>query len=84
MCADVTSQDLDFPEGSVDLIFSNWLLMYLSDKEVNILNPYSCLSYLIVDMLKDFVVIQLKVFWNQWSDKAWHDYDCINLYVKCP
>ncbi|KAF9671313.1 hypothetical protein SADUNF_Sadunf12G0034400 [Salix dunnii] len=34
MCADVTSQDLDFPEGSVDLIFSNWLLMYLSDKEV--------------------------------------------------
>ncbi|KAH8491888.1 hypothetical protein H0E87_021474 [Populus deltoides] len=34
MCADVTSPDLNFSEGSVDLIFSNWLLMYLSDKEV--------------------------------------------------
>ncbi|XP_037492766.1 phosphoethanolamine N-methyltransferase isoform X3 [Jatropha curcas] len=34
ICADVTSQDLKFSEGSVDLIFSNWLLMYLSDKEV--------------------------------------------------
>lgn len=33
MCADVTSQDLKFSEESVDLIFSNWLLMYLSDKE---------------------------------------------------
>ncbi|KAF4385261.1 hypothetical protein G4B88_026544 [Cannabis sativa] len=33
-CADVTSPDLDIPEGSVDLIFSNWLLMYLSDEEV--------------------------------------------------
>ncbi|KAL3839016.1 hypothetical protein ACJIZ3_023607 [Penstemon smallii] len=34
MCADVTSPDLNFPEGSLDLIFSNWLLMYLSDNEV--------------------------------------------------
>ncbi|EPS65842.1 hypothetical protein M569_08933, partial [Genlisea aurea] len=34
MCADVTSSDLSFPEGSLDLIFSNWLLMYLSDEEV--------------------------------------------------
>nr|XP_034917409.1 phosphoethanolamine N-methyltransferase 1-like [Populus alba] len=34
MCADVTSPDLNISEGSVDLIFSNWLLMYLSDKEV--------------------------------------------------
>lgn len=34
ICADVTSPDLDIPDGSVDLIFSNWLLMYLSDKEV--------------------------------------------------
>ncbi|XAR68398.1 Phosphoethanolamine N-methyltransferase [Bertholletia excelsa] len=34
MCADVTSPNLNFPEGSFDLIFSNWLLMYLSDKEV--------------------------------------------------
>ncbi|KAJ7970272.1 Phosphoethanolamine N-methyltransferase [Quillaja saponaria] len=34
MCADVTSPDLQISEGSVDLIFSNWLLMYLSDKEV--------------------------------------------------
>ncbi|CAN6584827.1 unnamed protein product [Malus baccata var. baccata] len=34
MCADVTSPDLKISEGSVDLIFSNWLLMYLSDKEV--------------------------------------------------
>eukprot|EP00850_Spirogloea_muscicola_P018244 SM000165S02205 [mRNA] locus=s165:97777:101666:- [translate_table: standard] len=33
-CADVTSQKLQFREGSVDMIFSNWLLMYLSDDEV--------------------------------------------------
>ncbi|CAN4100295.1 unnamed protein product [Withania somnifera] len=34
MCADVTSPDLTFLPESVDLIFSNWLLMYLTDKEV--------------------------------------------------
>ncbi|KAK9996606.1 hypothetical protein SO802_021292 [Lithocarpus litseifolius] len=34
MCADVTSPDLKFSDESLDLIFSNWLLMYLSDKEV--------------------------------------------------
>lgn len=34
MCADVTSPDLKIEDGSMDLIFSNWLLMYLSDKEV--------------------------------------------------
>ncbi|KAK3022925.1 hypothetical protein RJ639_047147 [Escallonia herrerae] len=34
MCADVTSPDLNISAESVDLIFSNWLLMYLSDKEV--------------------------------------------------
>lgn len=36
MCADVTSPDMKFPNDSMDLIFSNWLLMYLSDKEVSI------------------------------------------------
>ena len=40
MCADVTSPNLHISEGSVDLIFSNWLLMYLSDKEVSF-----CLFY---------------------------------------
>jgi hypothetical protein len=35
MCADVTSPDLKISEESMDLIFSNWLLMYLSDEEVN-------------------------------------------------
>ncbi|XP_019169743.1 PREDICTED: phosphomethylethanolamine N-methyltransferase-like isoform X2 [Ipomoea nil] len=34
MCADVTSPDLNFSDESLDLIFSNWLLMYLSDNEV--------------------------------------------------
>ncbi|GMN46229.1 hypothetical protein TIFTF001_015407 [Ficus carica] len=34
MCADVTSPELNISQGSADLIFSNWLLMYLSDKEV--------------------------------------------------
>ncbi|PKU61896.1 phosphomethylethanolamine N-methyltransferase [Dendrobium catenatum] len=34
MCADVTSPKLAFEEGSVDILFSNWLLMYLSDDEV--------------------------------------------------
>ncbi|KAJ1394241.1 S-adenosyl-L-methionine-dependent methyltransferase [Sesbania bispinosa] len=34
LCADVTSDNLLVSEGSVDVIFSNWLLMYLSDNEV--------------------------------------------------
>ena len=34
MCADVTSPDMQILPESVDLIFSNWLLMYLSDNEV--------------------------------------------------
>ncbi|XP_062232050.1 phosphoethanolamine N-methyltransferase 1 [Phragmites australis] len=33
MCADVTSPDLKIENNSIDLIFSNWLLMYLSDEE---------------------------------------------------
>ncbi|CAA7057322.1 unnamed protein product [Microthlaspi erraticum] len=37
MCADVTSPDLKSTDGSIDLILSNWLLMYLSDKEVELL-----------------------------------------------
>ncbi|EOA36459.1 hypothetical protein CARUB_v10011038mg [Capsella rubella] len=37
MCADVTSPDLKIADGSIDLIFSNWLLMYLSDKEVELI-----------------------------------------------
>ncbi|XP_057465353.1 phosphomethylethanolamine N-methyltransferase-like [Actinidia eriantha] len=37
MCADVTSPDLHIEAESMDLIFSNWLLMYLSDKEVEYL-----------------------------------------------
>lgn len=32
--ADVTSPELDIHEDSVDFIFSNLLLMYLSDEEV--------------------------------------------------
>jgi hypothetical protein len=35
LCADVTSPNMHVPEGSVDVIFSNWLLMYLSDNEVS-------------------------------------------------
>lgn len=31
-CADV--KDFDLPHGSVDLVFSNWLFMYLSDADV--------------------------------------------------
>jgi phosphoethanolamine N-methyltransferase len=34
MCAEVTSPDLNIQPNSIDLIFSNWLLMYLSDEEV--------------------------------------------------
>ena len=37
LCADVTSPDLKIEDESMDLIFSNWLLMYLSDKEVCVL-----------------------------------------------
>jgi len=40
MCADVTSPDLKIKDGSIDLIFSNWLLMYLSDKEVKTVFHY--------------------------------------------
>ncbi|XP_013391180.1 phosphoethanolamine N-methyltransferase-like [Lingula anatina] len=32
LCADVTK--LDLPEGKYDLVFSNWLFMYLGDEEV--------------------------------------------------
>lgn len=41
ICADVTSPELYFSAESVDLIFSNWLLMYLSDQEVNTLLLFS-------------------------------------------
>ncbi|KAG8086294.1 hypothetical protein GUJ93_ZPchr0010g10943 [Zizania palustris] len=34
MCADVASPNLKIEDNSIDLIFSNWLLMYLSDEEV--------------------------------------------------
>ncbi|XP_044953937.1 phosphoethanolamine N-methyltransferase 1-like [Hordeum vulgare subsp. vulgare] len=34
MCTDVRSPYLVIEDNSIDLIFSNWLLMYLSDKEV--------------------------------------------------
>ncbi|KAF2369030.1 S-adenosyl-L-methionine-dependent methyltransferase [Trinorchestia longiramus] len=32
LCADVTT--LQFPQESFDMVFSNWLLMYLTDREV--------------------------------------------------
>lgn len=37
LCADVTSPSMsnNISEGSVDVIFSNWLLMYLSNNEVS-------------------------------------------------
>ncbi len=31
LCADVTT--IDFPEGSFDFVFSNWLMMYLTNSE---------------------------------------------------
>lgn len=34
-CGDVT--ELQLPPNSADLVFSNWLLMYLSDEEVSAL-----------------------------------------------
>ncbi|KAG6549033.1 hypothetical protein Mapa_009476 [Marchantia paleacea] len=37
LCADVTSPDMAIPAESADLVFSNWLLMYLSDDEVKAL-----------------------------------------------
>lgn len=42
MCADVTSPDLTIEDNSIDLIFSNWLLMYLSDEEVSSGHVYEC------------------------------------------
>ncbi|GAA0144799.1 methyltransferase [Lithospermum erythrorhizon] len=46
MCADVTSPELNFSTESMDIIFSNWLLMYLSDEEVE------CLAKRMVKWLK--------------------------------
>ncbi|RVX18091.1 Phosphoethanolamine N-methyltransferase [Vitis vinifera] len=50
MCADVASPELNFSAESVDLIFSNWLLMYLSDKE-------TCISHLVTSI--DFLTCAL-------------------------
>eukprot|EP00922_Rhytidocystis_sp_ex-Travisia-forbesii_P053828 GHVS01079890.1.p1 GENE.GHVS01079890.1~~GHVS01079890.1.p1 ORF type:complete len:288 (-),score=31.10 GHVS01079890.1:204-1067(-) len=35
LCADATK--LEFPDSTFDLVFSNWLLMYLSDEEIEAL-----------------------------------------------
>jgi phosphoethanolamine N-methyltransferase len=51
ICADVCN--FDMPSNSVDIVFSNWLLMYLSDEEIEIfsqkvlkwLNPGGCLIF---------------------------------------
>nr|TKS11264.1 phosphomethylethanolamine N-methyltransferase isoform X1 [Populus alba] len=62
MCADVTSPDLNISEGSVDLIFSNWLLMYLSDKEVSSCSLKLVQSlWLQVENLVEMMVKWLKV-----------------------
>ncbi|GBG81820.1 hypothetical protein CBR_g34001 [Chara braunii] len=34
-CADVASKDFQIEPSSMDLVFTNWLLMYLGDDEVN-------------------------------------------------
>jgi phosphoethanolamine N-methyltransferase len=39
-CADVTSPELKIEDNSIDLVFSNWLLMYLNDEEVRKIRPY--------------------------------------------
>ncbi|OMO51411.1 hypothetical protein COLO4_37682 [Corchorus olitorius] len=62
LCADVTSPDLNFPEGSLDLIFSNWLLMYLSDTEVILVLNFGCLTFVfLVENLAQRMVKWLKV-----------------------
>ncbi|KAJ0466872.1 putative phosphoethanolamine N-methyltransferase [Helianthus annuus] len=75
-CADVISPDLNFPAESMDLIFSNWLLMYLSDKEV---------EYIAERLLK-----WVKVFKEcHTSDASGNTYElsligskCIGAYVR--
>ncbi|KAJ0048736.1 hypothetical protein Pint_17057 [Pistacia integerrima] len=59
MCADVTSPDLKIADESVDLIFSNWLLMYLSDNEVNIC--FITCFFLQVEKVAERMVKWLKV-----------------------
>lgn len=66
MCADVTSPDLKIADGSIDLIFSNWLLMYLSDKEVKAvfvlpdsLTLFECSREESVNLLDDDVQVEL-------------------------
>lgn len=62
MCADVTSPELKISENSVDLIFSNWLLMYLSDIEVNYIIYtlyYFFISYILVEHALLFLTHQI-------------------------
>ncbi|KAH7549404.1 hypothetical protein JRO89_XS13G0026100 [Xanthoceras sorbifolium] len=64
MCADVTSPNVNFADESVDLIFSNWLLMYLSDKELELYAlSGSVVEYLVlkVENLVERMVRWLKV-----------------------
>ncbi|MQM14088.1 hypothetical protein Taro_047018 [Colocasia esculenta] len=76
VCADVTSPDTKFEEESLDLIFSNWLLMYLSDKEV--------------EELAERMVKWLKVFKECYSVDAYGNSfelsldtcKCIGAYVR--
>eukprot|EP00897_Mesotaenium_endlicherianum_P007749 jgi/Mesen1/7001/ME000365S06140 len=44
-CADVTGPELKFEASTMDLVFSNWLLMYLSDAEVEDL-AQRCMKWL--------------------------------------
>nr|AFK44813.1 unknown [Lotus japonicus] len=79
MCADVTSPNLHVSEGSVDLIFSNWLLMYLSDQEVIF---FFCLPFRKVlrhRIFKSFVFQLRYVEVNIMYQNVWYSLQVENL-----
>ncbi|OAY72773.1 Phosphoethanolamine N-methyltransferase 1, partial [Ananas comosus] len=93
LCADVTSPNLKINEESVDLIFSNWLLMYLADDEVityELIMFFCTSNLLLVVKLAERMVKWLQIF------KECHTYDehgnsfelslitckCIGAYVR--
>jgi hypothetical protein len=84
--ADVTQ--LTLAPGSYDVVFSNWLLMYLSDQEVYNLAcaaiswvrvaPWACgrvLCHIIMSMGDSLAA--LGGFWVCWLWAAWAHWDCL-------
>lgn len=71
LCADVTSPNLKINEESVDLVFSNWLLMYLADDEV--------ITY---ELIMFFCTSNLLWVIGCWQDEFCALHNCFHLCIK--